>query len=364
MKIYLETERIFLREFTSEDIKFIDDLDSSPAVMKYLSDGVPSSKDQVLNTINSFLKCPDREGGSYGYWLAQTKDSKEFVGWFQLRPLKEDINNYKVLEIGYRLKEKFWGQGITTEVSEALINKAFNELDAKEVWAITMRSNIASQKVMEKCGLEFQREDVFLDYPGKDKRCVWYRLKDSDFRKHKLNSLVYRKSALSDALAAAKLHSVGDPEAYDSLVPVFQNEFKMCDEMPDIRSYYLAFDKSCLIAFAGARYYDQENDESMYGTKNLLPSGWYLRGIRVHKKWQRLGIARELTKLRLEWLKEKSSEIFVFLSDENKETLPMYKDLGFLEQSKGWTYSSPKISRKGILLKGYFNLELENRRSL
>ncbi len=179
MKIYLETERVTLREFAPEDINAITDLDSSPSVMKFLSNGAPSSDETISKTMDSFLKWPKRAKGLYGYWLAQTKENKEFIGWFQLRPLIEDIKNYNNLEIGYRLKEKFWGQGLATEVSKALINKAFNEIKANEIWAITMKNNLASQKVMEKCGLKFHREDIFSEYPGKDKRCLWYCLKNN-----------------------------------------------------------------------------------------------------------------------------------------------------------------------------------------
>lgn len=355
MKIYLETERLRLREFVPEDFDFIKDLDSSSAVMRYISDGTPSTDDIVQSTIDSFLKWPHRAGGYYGYWLAENKDTGDAIGWFQLRPLKEDMSNYDNLEIGYRLKEEYWGHGFTTEVSKALVNLAFMKLKAKEVWAITMINNHASQNVMKKCGLVFDREDVFSEYKGKDKRCVWYCIGRAEFKENKRSRLNFREATQDDAKACAKLHSIDNPQLIESNIEVFKREFEECEKIPSQRTYFLAFDEKELIAFAGARFYDQDQHENMYKTKKLLPTGWYLRGIRVNRDWQRLGIARLLTQKRLNWLNEKSERVYVYLTDENKETIPMYRELGFEDHSRGWEYLSEEIDKKGLLLSKTFS---------
>ena len=73
-------------------------------------------------------------------------------------------------------------------------------------------------------------------------------------------------------------------------------------------------------------------------------------GLRVNHNWQRQGIARKLTQLRIKWLEKRSESIYVFLSDENKETLPMYKGFNFSELSRGWEFVNPKILKTGVLL--------------
>lgn len=175
MSFYLETDRLIFRDFTPEDRAFIADLDRDPEVMKYLSDGNPSPPEEVDRAMEVFLKWSKKHENKYGYWLAETKDTSETIGWFHLRPLKEDIDNFSNLEIGYRLKKKYWNKGYATEGSLALIEKA-KKLNASEVWALTMKQNIPSQKVMQKCGLTHDRDDIFREYPGEDKRCVWYKL--------------------------------------------------------------------------------------------------------------------------------------------------------------------------------------------
>ncbi|MBG59879.1 MAG: GNAT family N-acetyltransferase [Peredibacter sp.] len=177
----IKTDSVILRNFTDADGHNIKELDSDPEVMRYLTDGEPSSEEIVQKTMDVFLGFVDKTQGKYGFWAAEDIKTKEFIGWFQLRPLKEDPDNYKVLELGYRLKKKFWGKGIGTEVSKLLVKRAFDELNAKEVWAIAHRSNNSSTNIMKKCGLTFQFEKEYAPYPGKDKSCVYYRISKQEF---------------------------------------------------------------------------------------------------------------------------------------------------------------------------------------
>jgi len=81
------------------------------------------------------------------------------------------------VELGYRLKRKFWGHGFATEGSIELINKAFNELGALEIFATTSKFNLASQNVMKKVGLKFENEYHEDLFPGLDKRAVRFSMR-------------------------------------------------------------------------------------------------------------------------------------------------------------------------------------------
>ena len=73
------------------------------------------------------------------------------MGWFCLRPERD--GPLDEAELGYRLRQAAWGRGLATEVSAALLAKAFTDLDVRMVWGETMALNRASQKVMEKVGM-------------------------------------------------------------------------------------------------------------------------------------------------------------------------------------------------------------------
>jgi len=61
------------------------------------------------------------------------------------------------VELGYRLQPSHWGQGLATEGARLLIDIAFHALGAERVWAQTMTVNVASRRVMERCGMRFVR---------------------------------------------------------------------------------------------------------------------------------------------------------------------------------------------------------------
>lgn len=178
MSIYLETQRLYLRNFKESDRDFIKRLDSDPDVVRHISNGIPSDDKEVDRAMGVFLTYQKNYHNKYGYWLATLKETDQTIGWFHLRPLKSDPENTKELELGYRLLKSAWGKGFATEICQKLIEKAW-DLGANNVWAHAMKANMGSIKVMEKCGLKFDREDRYEEYPGEDKACVWYVLNKS-----------------------------------------------------------------------------------------------------------------------------------------------------------------------------------------
>ena len=96
-----------------------------------------------------------------------------------MRPGKKNPDNLKEVELGYRLKKKFWGQGMATEGSRALIDHAFHHLDVENIWAYTLKINLGSQAVMKKLGMTFTAEYIEEDLPVEDKTVVRYDLKSS-----------------------------------------------------------------------------------------------------------------------------------------------------------------------------------------
>ncbi|MEZ0446639.1 GNAT family N-acetyltransferase [Cellulomonas sp. ICMP 17802] len=152
MDTYLATDRLTLRPFTADDADLLIELDSDPAVMRYLSGGEPTAPELVRERdLPSILAGYDRWDGDFGLFAAHEKDDDAFVGWFCLRPERGGPRDE--VELGYRLRQDAWGKGYATEGSRALVDKAFSELDVRVVWGATMALNLASQNVMEKVGM-------------------------------------------------------------------------------------------------------------------------------------------------------------------------------------------------------------------
>ena len=57
------------------------------------------------------------------------------------------------------------GSGPATELAQASVDVAFDELGLREVVAFTLPDNVASRRVMEKAGLRYEREIVHVGLP-------------------------------------------------------------------------------------------------------------------------------------------------------------------------------------------------------
>ena len=152
--IFLETERLTLRQFQSDEANLLVDLNSDAEVRRYLMMPDAPSRADAEETLTRFLdwyaKCTH-----YGYWAIEEKPDADFVGWFHFRPSRE---NPEEIEIGYRLKKASWGKGYATELTEACIGIAFTQWNIEKVVAITLPENTASRRVMEKAGMKFESE--------------------------------------------------------------------------------------------------------------------------------------------------------------------------------------------------------------
>ena len=155
MRVFLETERLILRQFTEDDVENLVELDSDPEVMRYLNGGIPTPREVVEQSIlPRFLSYYEPYDG-FGVWAAIEKASGEFIGWFGFRPHDERRPNE--VELGYRLRRSAWGKGYATEGAQALICKGFTALGVHRVTANTYEHNAASRRVMEKVGMTLVR---------------------------------------------------------------------------------------------------------------------------------------------------------------------------------------------------------------
>ncbi|MFI6256341.1 GNAT family N-acetyltransferase [Micromonospora zamorensis] len=143
------TERLRFRRLTMADVDALVDLDSDPEVMRFLSGGVATVRDEQLPRL---LAQYERHPG-LGRWAALDRGTGDFLGWFALDPSADGTE----AELGYRLRRSTWGLGLATEGSRALVRYAFDAVGVRRVWAETMTVNERSRRVMAKAGLRYLR---------------------------------------------------------------------------------------------------------------------------------------------------------------------------------------------------------------
>jgi RimJ/RimL family protein N-acetyltransferase len=158
--IILETPRLVLRQFTADDVDNLFDLNSDPAVMRYLTGGRPTPREEIRDRIIPYHLGVYGRLDRLGTWAAESAATGEFLGWFHFRPGhgSDDVTD---IELGYRLRRSAWGTGYATEGSRALISRGFTDLGVERVFALTMTVNTGSRRVLEKCGLALVRTIPF-----------------------------------------------------------------------------------------------------------------------------------------------------------------------------------------------------------
>jgi ribosomal-protein-alanine N-acetyltransferase len=145
------------------------ELDSNPAVHRYLGNKAITTRDEAQKVIDS-VKQQYKEIG-IGRWAMINKETGEFMGWSGIRLNTEyNMNGFtKYYDVGYRIIERFWGKGYATESGRVAVDYAFNTMKLPAVYATTEIGNEASHKALLKIGLEYV-EDFHFEEEGLDLR--------------------------------------------------------------------------------------------------------------------------------------------------------------------------------------------------
>jgi RimJ/RimL family protein N-acetyltransferase len=182
--ILLRTDRLYLRRFGPGDAHLFFELDSDPEVMRFISRGEPTSLEKIEKEILPRVLGYYTHDPPQGCWAAHLLDGDEFMGWFHLRADRIEPGE---IELGYRLRRSAWGRGLATEGSRALVRQAFTSWGYPKVCARTLVNNRASQRVMEKAGLHFEREFIygtegFEGWSAQERQAVKYSLTRRQFQ--------------------------------------------------------------------------------------------------------------------------------------------------------------------------------------
>ena len=158
------TERLTFRYFNSKDFKLTEALNNDPEVMKYV--GGVKNQQELEESFQKYLNYHEQYPG-YGYWAAFHKNDKAFVGMYLVKVMDKTSDT----EIGYLLRQQYWGQGLASEGARELNQYSIENMESTVLAAITDPENKGSRHVLEKAGFKFVRYGEF-----KDTTCAYYRM--------------------------------------------------------------------------------------------------------------------------------------------------------------------------------------------
>lgn len=155
MHIIAQTPRFCIREFAATDeeryLSIFDDKD----VILHLPRRTRQENQQMFrDTFKDY-----REKNPLGRWGIFNNGDDELIGLCLLRPYH---NNPEQVELGYVLRQKFWGKGIAGEMAQILVGYILIHTHFSEIVAVTTLTNYGSQKVLLKAGLE-RHENIYRD---------------------------------------------------------------------------------------------------------------------------------------------------------------------------------------------------------
>ncbi|MDY0779875.1 GNAT family N-acetyltransferase [Tenacibaculum sp. IB213877] len=153
-----ETERLRIRKLKLSDIEGFYELESNPKVLQYAT-GEAKSFEGCKTNLQEVIEKYDKPNNDFWIYAAIRKQDNAFVGTVAF--VKEGVDD----EIGYRLVERFWGNGYGYEVCKGMITYA-KQLEMPKLIGNVVDENIASAKILVKLGFtpieHFVSEDIKL----------------------------------------------------------------------------------------------------------------------------------------------------------------------------------------------------------
>lgn len=154
MTIILETQRLLLRHFVLSDLDHLFAFYSDPEVIKFIPDAPNTygeTKEELEWFMNGHPKFPE-----LGLWATIYKETGDFIGRCGLLPWT--IDEQSEVEVAFALSKAYWGQGLATEVAQALVDYGFEHLQLSRLICLIDHGNQASIRVATKIGMTFEKE--------------------------------------------------------------------------------------------------------------------------------------------------------------------------------------------------------------
>ena len=162
----LETTRLILRNVKESDaLAMYHMIHHTPNVLKtFLARPMFHESEANVDNLIKF-----QTAGHFIY-IIELKDIHEAIGL-----LLEQCTNDQSIELGYAIGEPHWNKGYTSEALQASINYLFNN-GYNRVTCECFIENIASAKVMEKCGMKRTETQYSMNYQEKNHLVIEYEI--------------------------------------------------------------------------------------------------------------------------------------------------------------------------------------------
>lgn len=140
------TARLRLRPLHPDDVDALGEVYLHPLVARWIG---PRTREDVAQEIA--LQVEHQAEFGWSFWAVEDRATGRLIGDCGLQPLE---HHGPEVELGYDLHPGRWGRGLATEAAGAVMRQAFGPLGIERVMAVVKPEHTASQRVLEKVGLQ------------------------------------------------------------------------------------------------------------------------------------------------------------------------------------------------------------------
>ena len=146
----VETERLLIRPCQLEDIPAYAKIVADPDVMRYIGPGLPLSSEDAKKSLT--LNMAQYEKSGWSRFVVVEKNSGELTGFCGYADYNDE------LDFGWRYGVHFWGKGYATEAATAVLKLGIEKFKFPRIVCIAHVENTGSIRVIEKIGMDFEKE--------------------------------------------------------------------------------------------------------------------------------------------------------------------------------------------------------------
>jgi ribosomal-protein-alanine N-acetyltransferase len=146
-----KTEPPFLlRQMSADDAETLFQINQTEGVLRYF----PNQAPPPIEAVRRFITRQQAHWEKYGYgnWAVVPEGHQAMAGWAGLQYLPE----LDETEVGFLLDRPFWGHGYATAAALESLRFGFDQCGLKRIIALVHPENLASRRVIEKCGMAYE----------------------------------------------------------------------------------------------------------------------------------------------------------------------------------------------------------------
>ena len=172
-KYFLKSSRLGFRLWSEDDLGIATELWGDYEVTKFFDARGQWSRDEVQERLAKEISSAMEYGVQY--WPIFLLKTDGHIGCCGLRPY--DLSQ-GVYEIGFHIRSDKWRRGYAREAAVAVINYAFDTLEARGLFAGHNPNNRASQHLLEKIGFHYTHDEYYpptgLNHPSYSLKPIEY----------------------------------------------------------------------------------------------------------------------------------------------------------------------------------------------